>query len=540
MCFDFFKSKARTMSARSNRAHHPNSQGLEGGISLEDAGGVEDLFGCGGDTDADEEDPYDDQDDQDEGVGESEGEDEGGERKKKKTKEKGRAKAKGKSKAKAKRAQVPSDLKNRLGRCMINWCRTNPELVPLRPKQPNCEPCTMDICTMRRDAKKTGKAAVKFLKDMEAEMKKGKTAGLMKLHKAWTEAVGETGSSRIGKFDWASYSERFVVKAGRQEKDSMVPMTHAEYLQHLEKKGLGGVAAKRKLERKLADLSTEHGKDPETELPTIYVELGIEKSKLVERFKEQSVSRGTKEMKNPTQEAVAEMVDNLDLDMPSIGQTSRFDAYTEGKPGMAALVTGSSVCLEEEMWSLEGVEAALKNAGQAAAAMTKEKEEFVDALFDPVADAAEAKNTVRKDHTDMVAATNKCAEDTKQILTQIGPEAESYYEDTLPALKKRHALLLAAISGKEALETAKATEKEASTQSSGAGLDKFKDLKSLAEIDDLMKKIGCGAKTVAEVQESTNMFLQNGIAPMIALVEAIKLTFLWSSGARFPRSPSSN
>ena len=351
---------------------------------------------------------------------------------------------KGCAKAHSKRKSTPADIKNRVGVCCMNWCDTAPEPVTLPSKQPSCESCTNDLTTMRRDAKRVGKQAVKFIKEMELEHKKDKPQGLNKLHKAWKEAVGDSMTSRIGKFDWARHEERYVVLAGREEKDEEVPQTHHQYLQHLQTLGLSEAAAKRKLSHKLADPSTEHGKCAESDLPTIMVAIGTRKSKMVQRFKEQGVSRGTKEIKNPSQEAMAEMVDDLDLNMPSISQSSRFNAFTGDKPGMAALVTGSSVTLQEEMWSLEGLDAASKEDKKSST--DKNKPDKVDPSFDPVSDAAEAKNAVRKDHADMVTAVKKCSEDTESIITQIGGNS-NYFEDTLPALKKRHSLLHAVIAG---------------------------------------------------------------------------------------------
>ena len=142
-------------------------------------------------------------------------------------------KAKAKAKATGKKDR-PSDERGRLGICFLNWCRTAPVAVELAQKQPSCNACVDDVATMRRDAKRSGKKSIKFLKDLETDHKKGKAAGLAQAWAAWKAIVGDKvpGISRISKFDWMRYEEKLYVAIGKTEKESTVPMTPFQYKEY--------------------------------------------------------------------------------------------------------------------------------------------------------------------------------------------------------------------------------------------------------------------------------------------------------------------
>ena len=314
------------------------------------------------------------------------------------------------------------------------------------------------------------------------------------------------------------YEEKFDLPIGKTEKESTVPMTHFQYKEYLKGLGMTPVAAEARLNRKLLDPETIHDKCPESELPTI----GVSKGKETENFKTkgrgQAAIRGQKEIKNPGEDDMTELTDMLGMDAPSLSQRTRFDAFDSTRGSMSQLLHGAPSGLDDEFWTADGVQAAIDGPPKDDKSTDGSTAKAILSEFCIVADGAEARNSVRKDFTDLVALAEKTKEETDKVCFSIEGN-ESYYEDTLPFVKRRLALLTACLAGDKELKAAKSncgTSKEGNTN-----IEAFTELKSVAEIGDAWKTIGTNETTLKMLQESKATFQSACLNPVTALINSI-------------------
>mmetsp|Transcript_134530 Transcript_134530/g.429670 ORF Transcript_134530/g.429670 Transcript_134530/m.429670 type:complete len:959 (-) Transcript_134530:267-3143(-) len=430
---------------------------------------------------------------------------------------------------------------DRLGECPM--CMTE---QLLKAKKRFCQDCNCDVEAMRKDCK-VGKC-----KEVMGELEKDdQIEGLRGLHAKWASAAGpRTGTSRLGRFNWAQFKHWYEAKMGKRNACQKVMKTEKEFVRMMEDRGRTKEWAQKEFLSRRNDKTGTWRSDscPDTKLPRTQLHGEDIEEDFNELASGQRVEEGGGKEKNPTRQRLSDLVGDLGSDIQDVTRETAFNVFSQDEPGMKALVEkraadvqGGAIDVVQSMAQEMGFNTPAKKlkigvpvvpeAGAASASSPSPVK--MRAEFDPVADVVEVKIAVRKLVTAVKADVMSLETAVREIVESIGETDCNIYVESLPHLKIRLKALQCLLQDDEHLETFReGTLKSKELLPIAEAL--FNKLISIASLEEKFAKLGADTTCFEDLAKDQRA-LESDVSVIKVLTNAARRFMTVVSSARSAR-----